>query len=112
MQNIDKKNAYAEKIGGIFGEKLDKMTERIKSKSIFGGLKSWKLLHMMVKTGDNLKQEQFALQLITQFNYVFKLESVPMLLTPYEVISMSPDCGVMEMIKDTLTIDGLLKKIK
>jgi phosphatidylinositol kinase/protein kinase (PI-3 family) len=88
------------------------MTERIRSKSIFGGLKSWRLLHMMVKTGDNLKQEQFALQLIMQFNYIFKLEAIPLILTPYEVISMGPDCGVMEMIKDALTIDGLLKKLK
>lgn len=67
---------------------------------------------MMVKTGDNLKQEQFALQLISQFNNIFKLQSVPLLLTPYEVLSLGPDCGVMEMLKDTITMDGLLKKIK
>jgi phosphatidylinositol kinase/protein kinase (PI-3 family) len=113
MKDVDKKSvAYIEKLGSIFGERVDKMTERLRAKSIFGGLKTWRLLHMMVKTGDNLKQEQFALQLITQFNYIFKLESVKLLLTPYEVISMGPDCGVMEMIRDTVTMDGLLKKLK
>lgn len=74
MKDVDKQStAYKEKLGAIFGERLDKLTERLRAKSIFGGLKSWRLLHMMVKTGDNLKQEQFALQLITQFNYIFKL---------------------------------------
>lgn len=37
----------------------------------------------MVKTNDNLKQEQFALQLIYQFDYIFKLENLPLILTPY-----------------------------
>lgn len=49
----------------------------------------------MVKTGDNLKQEQFALQLIYQFDYIFKLENLPLTLTPYEVLSMGPDCGII-----------------
>lgn len=35
-----------------------------------------------------------------------------MLLTPYEVLSMGPDCGIMEMLKETITMDGLLKKLK
>lgn len=64
---------YRDKLGLIFGEVEEKMRERIKSNSIYSHLKSWNLVHIMVKTGDNLKQEQFALQLISQFNYIFKL---------------------------------------
>ena len=61
---------------------------------------------------DNLKQEQFALQLIAQFDYIFKLEGLPLLLTPYEVVSMGPDCGIIEMVKDAITMDRLKKHIK
>jgi phosphatidylinositol 4-kinase B len=32
------------------------MHERIKEKSIYKDLSTWKLVHLMVKTGDNLKQ--------------------------------------------------------
>lgn len=64
---------YSEQLGLVFGEGLEEMGRRIRGKSIYGQLKSWKLLHMMVKTGDNLKQEQFALQLISQFHNIFKL---------------------------------------
>jgi phosphatidylinositol 4-kinase B len=66
----------------------------------------------MVKTGDNLKQEQFALQLICQFDYIFKLEDLPLLLTPYEVVSMGPDCGIIEMVRDSITFDKLKKHLK
>ena len=66
----------------------------------------------MVKTNDNLKQEQFALQLITEFHYIFKLEKLPLILTPYEVLSMGPDYGILEMVKDSITFDSLKKKLK
>lgn len=88
------------------------MAKRIKAKSVFRELNSWKLIHLIVKTGDNLKQEQFALQLIYQFDYIFKLESLPLLLTPYEALSMSPDCGIIEMVKDSITFDNLKKRLK
>jgi len=67
----------------MFGESQSAMHDRIKEKSIYKDLKTWKLLHLIVKTDDNLKQEQFALQLIYQFDYIFKLENLPLLMTPY-----------------------------
>ena len=49
------------------------MHDRIKEKSIYKDLSTWRLIHLLVKADDNLKQEQFALQLIYQFDYIFKL---------------------------------------
>lgn len=49
------------------------MYERVKAESVYGQLESYTLIHLIVKTSDNLKQEQFALQLIYQFDYIFKL---------------------------------------
>ena len=70
------------------------------------------MIHLIVKTSDNLKQEQFALQLIYQFDYIFKLENLPLVLTPYEVLSMGPDSGIIEMVKDSVTFDKLKKFLK
>lgn len=56
MNESDRSKKYSDKLGNIFGEKQSAMAERIRAKSIYGGLKTWQLLHMMVKTGDNLKQ--------------------------------------------------------
>lgn len=36
--------------------------KRIRKQSIFGHLKTWKLLRLIVKSGDDLRQEQFAMQ--------------------------------------------------
>jgi phosphatidylinositol kinase/protein kinase (PI-3 family) len=68
-------------------------------------------VHLIVKTHDNLKQEQFALQLIYEFYYIFKLEKLPLLLTPYEVLSMGPDYGIIEMVRESVTFDSLKKKL-
>lgn len=89
-----------------------KVSHRIRSKSTYRNLSSWRLIHLIVKTGDNLKQEQFALQLIYQFDYIFKLEGLPLILTPYEVVSMGPDCGIIEMVRDSITFDKLKKNLK
>ena len=44
-------------------------------------LKSWKLVHLMVKTGDDIKQgtgllRTCAMQLINRFQYIFKEEKL------------------------------------
>ncbi|CAD8043480.1 unnamed protein product [Paramecium primaurelia] len=96
----------------IFGENSLDQFERIKSQSIFSQLQTWNIIHLIIKTGDNLKQEQFALQLISQFDQIFKKEGLPLKLRYYEVLSMGPDCGIIEMIKNATTIDSLQKHLR
>jgi phosphatidylinositol 4-kinase len=67
----------------MFGEPLQEAKKRIAKNSIFGNLKSWDILYIIIKTHDDLKQEQFAMQLIHQFDYIFKLEKLPLILTTY-----------------------------
>lgn len=55
----------------FFGPKSADYIQDIKEKSIYRNFKSWKLVHLMVKTGDDIKQEQFAMQLINRFQYAF-----------------------------------------
>ncbi|CAD8169336.1 unnamed protein product [Paramecium octaurelia] len=101
-----------EKIGlEIFGEDSNQISERIRQQSPYCHFRSWRLVHLIVKTGDNLKQEQFALQLINQFQLIFQKESLPLKLTTYDIQSLGPSSGIMEMIKDAATIDSLKKKL-
>jgi phosphatidylinositol kinase/protein kinase (PI-3 family) len=74
---------------------MEQMQQRIREGSVFGGLVSWKLVSLIVKTGDNLKQEQFAMQLIYQFCQIFESENLNLLLRPYEVVSLGPDSGII-----------------
>lgn len=91
----------------LFGEGEDEQTARLRKQSPFGQFQSWRLVHLIVKTGDNIKQEQFALQLIYQFDQIFKMEGLPLILTPYEIVSLGPSSGILEMVKDSSTIDSL-----
>ncbi|EDK31559.2 phosphatidylinositol 3-kinase (macronuclear) [Tetrahymena thermophila SB210] len=95
----------------LFGEDSRDQEARIRKHSPFGHFKSWKLVHMIVKTGDNIKQEQFAVQLIYQFDQIFKMEELDLKLTPYEIVSLGPQSGILEMVKNSITLDGLLKQI-
>ncbi len=52
------------------------------------------------------------MQLVHQFDYIFKLERLALTLTTYEVLSMGPDKGIIEMVKDSVTFDSLKKTLK
>lgn len=96
----------------MFGDPLINIKKRIRKNSVFGNLKSWDVIYVIIKTQDDLKQEQFAMQLIQQFDYIFRLEELPLILTTYEVLSMGADRGIIEMIKDSVTFDNLQKTLK
>ena len=40
----------------FFGPKSSDYIQDVRERSIYRHLKSWKLVHMMVKTGDDIKQ--------------------------------------------------------
>lgn len=106
------KNFYMKGFDKMFGESLADTKKRIGKNSVFGNLVSWDILYIIIKTSDDLKQEQFAMQLLHQFDYIFKLEKLPLLVTTYEVLSMGPDRGIIEMVKDSVTFDHLKKTLK
>ena len=70
-------------------------------------LKSWRLLWIIVKANDDVRQEQFAMQLISQINCIFKLKKLNLWLYPYEILATGPDCGLIEFVPDTLSIDEI-----
>lgn len=63
--------------GAVFAESFTAKTARIRSASPFGHLPSWSLLSCIVKTGADLRQEQLAVQLISEFGRIWKEENCP-----------------------------------
>jgi hypothetical protein len=60
----------------LFKETLEQQSERLKKASIFGTLKTWKICKIIVKSGDDLRQEQFAMQLIDTMAQIFRVQEV------------------------------------
>ena len=95
----------------IFGEKFEEKEKNLKKTSLFGKFKSHKIFRCIFKTHEDLRQEQFATQLINEFNQIFKLENVNCWLNTYEIISTGNDSGLVEMVNDSLSLDQLKQKL-
>lgn len=54
----------------IFKDSFKDMAKKMREKSPFGKLKTWDLVHIIVKSGDDLRQEQLAMQLISFFQQI------------------------------------------
>ncbi|KAG7394826.1 Phosphatidylinositol 4-kinase beta [Phytophthora boehmeriae] len=91
----------------IFKERWADKERRIQATSPYGQLPGWRLLPVIVKSDDDLRQEQLALQLIRQFANVFEEFKVPVFVRPYDVIAISATSGLVEAISDTISIDSL-----
>jgi hypothetical protein len=85
--------------------------ERIRKTSPFGRLPNWNLYSVIVKSGDDLRQEQLAVQLIETFYKIFKKAELPLYLYSYNVIATSSNSGLIETIPDAISIDALKKRI-
>ena len=94
----------------IFGEKLEDQKERLHLNSPFRNFKSFNIFKAIIKAGEDLKQEQFATQLIAVFREIFSQNNVDCWLSSYEIISTGQDCGLVEMISNSLSMDQIKQK--
>ena len=94
----------------IFGEQLEEQKERLQYNSPFKTFKTFTIFKAIIKAGEDLKQEQFATQLISVFREIFSQNGVDCWLSSYEVISTGKDCGLVEMVSNSLSMDQIKKK--
>ena len=106
----DNKPISTEELKKIFGESFSESEKKLKNNSLFGKLNSYKIFRCIIKTNEDLRQEQFATQLINEFYQIFKLENTGCWLNTYEIISTGNNCGLVEMVNDSLSLDQLKQK--
>jgi phosphatidylinositol 4-kinase len=96
----------------VFKESFDSMQERVRSKSAYGSHPGWRLLPVLIKSNDDLRQEQLASQLIYRVASILAREKVPVWLCAYEIVALTETGGVIEAIPDTISIDSLKRNSK
>lgn len=57
---------------------------RVRDSSPYGHFSNWKLLSVIVKCGDDLRQELMASQLLQMFQRIWEMERVPLWVHPYK----------------------------
>lgn len=91
----------------VFRENWQTKEDRLRPKSACGNLPGWRLLPILVKANDDLRQEQLAAQLIQKMAVILARERVPVWLCPYEIIAITDRGGIVEAIPDTISLDSL-----
>ncbi|CAG9329930.1 PI4KB_9 [Blepharisma stoltei] len=92
-------------------ETSQQQAKRIRSRSIFGELKTWRMLKVIVKVGDDLLQEQIAMQLVYKFQEIFKEDGLNLWLRPYEILATGHNSGLVECIPDAQSLDSIKKSL-
>jgi len=94
----------------LWSELWVEKVRRIRRASPYGYLASWRLKPYIVKSGDDVRQELLAAQIIHQFRHIFLQMDLPLWLRAIEVLVTSSDSGLIEFVDDSYSIDGLKKK--
>ncbi len=98
------------KTGRVFTKLWRNKIVGIKAKSAYADFLSYTLRAVIIKGGDDLRQEIFAMQLIKKFHQIFKEENTGLFLRPYEIVVTSASAGFLEFLTDTVPISSLKKK--
>ena len=93
----------------VFREDWKTKEERLRAKSAYGSHPGWRLLPILLKSNDDLRQEQLASQLIYKMSATLAREKVPVWLYNYEIIALTETGGIIEAIPDTISLDSLKK---
>ncbi|KAG5241946.1 phosphatidylinositol kinase beta [Salix suchowensis] len=74
-------------------------------KEEYAKLRIWEIV--IVKSGDDCRQEHLAVQLISHFYDIFQEAGLPLWLRPYEVLCTSSYTALIETIPDTASIHSI-----
>jgi phosphatidylinositol 4-kinase len=94
----------------VYGEMWEWKEARVRVSSPFGHLPTWRLASFIVKAGDDLRQEQLAVQLIDQMLRIFEEESLPLWLRPFTIVCVGNNAGLVETIPDAVSVHSLKKR--
>uniref|UniRef100_A0A7S1XGJ5 1-phosphatidylinositol 4-kinase n=2 Tax=Compsopogon caeruleus TaxID=31354 RepID=A0A7S1XGJ5_9RHOD len=112
LETIDEESEKISRstFAAVYGELWKDREERIIKASPFSVIPGTKLMAFIVKAGDDLRQEQLAVQLIAQFKRIFEDEKVDCFLRPFTIMCSNAESGLIECLTDAVSLHGLKKK--
>ncbi|XP_072317497.1 phosphatidylinositol 4-kinase beta isoform X2 [Eucyclogobius newberryi] len=83
---------------------------RIREASPYGHLPHWRLLSVIVKCGDDLRQELLAFQVLQVLQSVWTQERVPLWIKAYRILVLSADSGMIEPVLNAVSLHQIKKQ--
>lgn len=93
------------------GEDWNTKKERIRRRSLYGHLENWDLCSVIAKTGDDLRQEAFATQMIQAMASIWRSSNVPVWVKRMRILITSANTGLVETITDAISIHSIKKAL-
>ncbi|XP_078584761.1 phosphatidylinositol 4-kinase beta-like [Branchiostoma floridae x Branchiostoma japonicum] len=90
-------------------EPWEDKVRRIRATSPYGHFPNWRLLSVIIKCGDDLRQELLAFQVLKQLQNIWKEEHVPLWVRPYHIIVTSADNGMIEPVLNAVSLHQIKK---
>lgn len=81
--------------------------QKIKKSSKFANSPGWDISSFIVKSGNVLKHEYLAYQILTQMKEIFIIEGLPIYIKNYKIILVSDTTGLVETVNDAQSIHRL-----
>lgn len=92
-----------------WGERWEQKARRISKSSQFSYLPSWRLRGIIAKGLDDLRQEHLAMQFIRTAQMIFAGSNTKLWLKPYDILVISHNSGLIELVPDALSLDSIKK---
>lgn len=103
------------KTGGIdtsyLGEDWASKKERIRKTSEYGHLENWDLCSVIAKSGDDLRQEAFACQLIQAMAQIWAKDKVDVWIKRMKILITSANTGLVETITNAISVHSIKKSL-
>ncbi|XP_051921593.1 phosphatidylinositol 4-kinase beta isoform X2 [Hippocampus zosterae] len=90
-------------------EPWEEKVRRIREGSPYGHMPTWRLLSVIVKCGDDLRQELLAFQVLWQLKSIWEAERVPLWIKPYKILVLSSDSGMIEPVVNAVSLHQVKK---
>ena len=104
---VDDASCRCTDYGAGFGELWAERVFRLRKASPSSSLPGWTVKAFIVKSNDDLLQEQFAMTLIREFDRIFNFARLPLRLRPYRILATSPRSGLIEVVPDAKSLDAI-----
>lgn len=93
-------------------EPWEDKVQRIRESSPYGHLPNWRLTSVIVKCGDDLRQELMVYQVLKQLQTFWALEHVPLWIRPYNIVVTSNNSGMIEPVLNAVSLHQIKKHSK